>query len=460
MRSGMAVAAETRGYGPQWRGDGRLSPEQYQLEALNRLWPGYIQRIPYYRELHQAGRIPIRFESFEQFSQAVPIIDKTAVRDRCNDLTDPIRPMDRFRVTGGSTGEPTKMPAWKSEYDTTLIDKWVGRAFYGVSPSDRLFTIWGHSHLLGKGLRGRINANLRRLKDHLIGTYRFSAYDLSPAASRRAADIVLSTRPDYIIAYSSALEFFARVNEDRAADFARCGLKLALATGEIFPSEDGPETVAKVLGCPVAMEYGSVETDILAHTHPDKVSPLGPAGRGFRVFWRRYYLECEAPSPDGDCSLLVTSLYPRCFPLVRYRIGDSVNLYPGDPTTSLIRVASVVGRANSFIQLADGTRVHTMGIKHCVEGVHSVGRFQIIQSRPAVSGQSGGIAELRILLAATNPVEAPAMDSIRRQAEQAIREKAAKIHPELGKMRIVFDRPLIQTRAGKTPMIAEDDGHG
>ncbi|MCG3121852.1 MAG: hypothetical protein GIKADHBN_00223 [Phycisphaerales bacterium] len=455
-QSAAAIADTLRAYGPRWEGDGTVAPEAYQLEQFNRLWAGYVQRIPYFRSLRDSGRAPDRFESLDQFADSISPLDKPDVRARGAELTDPLHPPESMRITGGSTGEPTRMAAWRREHAQTLIDKWVGRSFYGVGPGDSLFTIWGHSHLLGKGLSGRVKAASRRFRDWLLSTHRFSAYNLSPESLRKAGQIVLDMRPGYIIAYSSALEDFARVNEDRAADFARAGIKMALATGEVFPTTDGPDVVRRVLGCPLALEYGSVETDILAHTHPGLAAPGAPPGSGYRVFWRNYYLECEAPGSSGERALLVTSLYPRAFPLVRYRIGDCVTLFDGDRPRALTRVASVAGRTNAFIQLADGTRVHTMGIKHCVEGLPDIARFQVIQPGGADAGTARGITELRVHL---NGAGAPGQAGdaaliARRNAERAIREKAAKIHAELGVMPIVFDRPLHQTRAGKTPIIA------
>ncbi len=460
LRAAPAIKAERDAYGPDWSGNGRQSPADVQLQSFNRLWKGYIQRVPLYRDLRAAGEVPDRFESLYHMTQVLPVVEKADVRDRRDQLTDPIRPSDRYRVTGGSTGEPTRMPAWISEYRTTLTDKWIGRSFYGVGPADRLFTIWGHSHLLGKGVRGKLNAYLRQLKDQLIGTYRFSAYDLSPQASRRAGDIILAIRPTYVIAYSSALEFFARVNQDRPGVFAQAGVELALATGEIFPSPDGPDLVRRVLGCPLALEYGSVETDILAHTFPDLTSPAATNLPGYRVFWRRYFLECEKPNESGEGAVLVTSLYPRCFPLIRYRIGDFATLYPGDSPLSLTRVSAVTGRSNAFVQLSDGTRVHTMGIKHCVEGLQAVSRFQVVQHARSGNSHSAGIAELRVILVGPGSPEqsGSAAERARLESERAIREKATKIHPELGRMTIVFDRPLMQTQAGKIPMIAYPAG--
>jgi phenylacetate-CoA ligase len=455
------VRARRDEYGSDWLGDPSDRPAAWQLRRFNEIWKGYAQRIRAYRDLLDSRRVPARFESWEQFAATVPVLNKSDVNDRVADLTDPSRPADSTRTTGGSTGEPTRMPASRSEYADTQIDKWIARAEYGVKPSDRAFLIWGHSHTLGAGLRGRAKAFLRQAKDSLVGTYRFSAYNLSEQATRHAGDLILSLRPDFIISYSGALEFLARVNEDRAEQFARLGLKTAIATGEVFPTPDGPAVAQRILGCPVSMEYGSVETDVIAHTSLSHEMDVGTVPPAYRVFWRRYFLECEDAGPDGERALLVTSLFPRAFPLIRYRIGDFVRLFDGDEPRALTRMTAVVGRSNSFVELSDGTRVHTMGLKHCVEGIESVSRFQVVQPAGAnntrANGGGRGIKELRVVLAgagAPDRHDAQA-DAARRAVEAAIREKAGKIHPELGRMPIVFDRTLIQSRAGKTPMIAE-----
>lgn len=446
-----AIEAERAAYGSDWRGTQAEPPAVWQLARFNKLWADITTRIPRYRDLVANKAAPREFDSWAQFSGTLPTTEKSDVRERPLDLTDPARPPEAWRITGGSTGEPTHMPKWMSESDLTAIDKNLGRGFYGVTPASKLFTIWGHHHLLGEGLKGKLNAKVRVFKDWLIGTCRFSAYDLSPAAMRRAGDSILSLRPDFIISYSGALELLARANEDRAAAFAHLKLKCAIGTGEVFPNDDGPALVSRVLGCPVAMEYGSVETDILAHTTPDFPVPAGAIVNGFRTFWRRYFLEVEPAGPGGERPLLVTSLYPRAMPLVRYRIGDFVRLYEGDAPHAITRFAAVIGRSNSYVELADGTRVHTMGVKHCVEGLAHVARFQIVQSPRA--------NELRVILAGPGAPGASgdACDAARKVVEMHIRSKAAILHPDLAQIGVAFDKDLIQTRAGKTPLIAKID---
>ena len=91
-----------------------------------------------------------------------------------------------MRTTGGSTSEPIQLAAWKSELDYANADVWLARSWFGIDPGDKLFLIWGHSHQLGRGIPGKVNAIRREMKDVVLGYHRASAYDLSEKAMRRA----------------------------------------------------------------------------------------------------------------------------------------------------------------------------------------------------------------------------------------------------------------------------------
>ncbi|MEX2399819.1 MAG: hypothetical protein WD423_03540, partial [Rhodothermales bacterium] len=272
----------------------------WQLERFNEVWADIPFRVPYYVDL--MGELPPRFNSWEEFSALMPVLDRRTVQLRGDDLFDPTEQPDYYRTTGGSSAEPVQIPSWSRERDYCTADMWYGRSWYGVDPGDRLFVMWGHRHLLGTGLSGLANKWIRGTKDALAGYRRFSAYDVSDEAMRRAGDELLDFKPDYVLAYASALDRFARVNRDRS--FAHLNLKVAIATAESFPRADSAAVIEDVLGCPVAMEYGCVETGPLAYQHPDGT---------YHVFWRHYYLE-SVPSPDvhGAHELLVTGLHPRC----------------------------------------------------------------------------------------------------------------------------------------------------
>lgn len=402
----------------------------WQRNQFNQIWPEISERVPFYRALVQEKRAPRRFESWEEFRQVMPIADRAFVQRKKEELSDPSRPADFVRTTGGSTSEPVQLPAWRSELHFANADAWLARSWFGVDPSDKLFLIWGHSHQLGKGLRGKINALRRDFKDKLLGYCRWSAYDLSETALRSAGDALLKFRPAWIMAYAVALDQFVRVNADRAQEFAALNLKAALASAESFPRGNSAAEIARVLGCRVPMEYGAVESGVIAHQRADS---------RFQIFWRHWMVD-GAPSADipGAFEIFLTSLYPRKFPLIRYQIGDLMSEDPNAATFDQT-FASVLGRCNDYISLPDGTRIHSEAFTHAVKECETVSRFQIAQS-------GNGIISFRYITATEDAAE-----------ENEIRRRLTIVNPGLSD--VAFERvaSLPHTIAGKTRTIIREE---
>ncbi len=397
------------------------------LDRLNRVWAKAIRHTLRYRKLHKAGEVPARFDSLEQFADTVPPLTKQHMRGDLEDIGDERRPTENYFTTGGSTGQPTSIPGWHAERQIDLANRWLGRSFYGVTPSDKLFLIWGHHHLLGSGWKAKAKGQVRAAKDRLLGLVRFSAYDISEERCDEAAELILRHKPRYIVGYSSTLDLLARSQAHRAPEFKKVGLKAAIATAEVFPSEDSPRRIAQTLGCPAAMEYGTVETGVTAYTHPQG---------GFRVFSRGHLFELGEPGPGGGRVLRVTSLYERKTPLIRYEIGDEVLPLEGEPLIGPSRIRRVLGRVNSIITLPDGIAVHTAAISRAVSDREDVRQFQIIE-RPDGLG-------LKIV---ATTIEAKPL------ILHHVRENLTKISPTLAEAPIEFVSRIQQTKAGKTPLV-------
>jgi phenylacetate-CoA ligase len=274
-----------------------------------------------------------------------------------------------------------------------------------------------------------LNARRLELSDRLLGSHRFSAYDLRPAMMRRAAEELLRFRPAYVLGYSVALDLFAEANRDRREQLRASGVRLVLGTAEAFPTPESADRLRDLFDCDVAMEYGAVETGLMAHTHPEG---------GYRAFWRSYLLEVAGGEHSGR--LLVTSLYPRCLPLVRYEIGDEIELgeAPQDSRSGIGAFERVIGRCNDYVLLADGTTVHSEVFSHVVRPCTSIRGFQIIQSSE----------QLRLRF--TSAEELPEAEKL------ALLERLEKVHPDL--QRLAFERVdhLEQTVAGKTRMVIRE----
>lgn len=422
MQQGLQAHAEF--YAEERSPDERLA---LQLGLWNREWGRILRTTPYYADLQTQDRLPKVFRSWQEFQDRLPVIRRAAVKRHQTRLTSDQRPAERQRITGGSTGEPIRLPAWNSEYQHTRLDMWLARAGYGITPRSRLFLLWGHGHLYGTGWRRRINMLQQRLLDRLQGYQRFSAYDIQPARMRLAGEAILRARPDYILGYSVALDHLMRANQDRQEAFAGLGVKAVVGAAEAFPFADSRMRLEQFFEAPVAMEYGSVETALVAHTRP--------AG-GYQVFWKSYFVEIEKThSKPGVGKLRVTSLYPRAFPLVRYEISDEVELAEDASSFGLEKFQSVIGRCNDYVELPDGSQVHSLAFSYSIRAQTQIYGFQVVQSG----------AKITIRYTAEHALSAAAVSEVQ--------DKLTGLNPAL--VDVHFERvpALEKTIAGKTRMI-------
>ena len=347
----------------------------FQLARFNAGWTDSLARSPWARAMAARLALPQSFASWDDLATRVPVQTKADLR---LDLADPATANEpvSWRATGGTTAEPLRFPVFRSEARDAGIDQWLGRGRLDVTPSDRLFMIWGHAHMFGTGLKGTINRLKRQLSDAVIGYTRWSAYSMSPADLRLAGDALAESGARYVIGYSSALDRFARANADRSSAFRGLNLKAVIATAEGFPREDSRAVIEACFGCPVVMEYGSVETGAIAYERP--------AG-GYDVFWARHRIELGEATPAGR-TLIVTSLNARALPLLRYAIGDVANAGGTDGVTGFDAVG---GRVNDAITLPNGTPIHSEAFTHVMRDLPGVRVYQI------VGRKGGGVPTIR-----------------------------------------------------------------
>jgi len=397
----------------------------WQLDRLNEVWTRIVQNVPWYRDQWSRRNLPERFESLDEFASTVPITTRAQLRNRLDQRIDPTRPPEAFRATGGSTAEPLRFPCWTSEAQTAATAAWQARSWLGISPADRLFLLWGHSHLFGTGWRGSVRRAERRFRDLLLGYCRWSAYDLEPSSLRRAAQRLCEFRPDYVVGYSAALDRFAEANLGASDRLRTLNLKAVIATAEAFPSADSRDRIRDLFGCPVLMEYGAVETGVLAHEITESC---------YRTLWQNYLLECDRSGADGRADLLVTSLFPRCLPLVRYRIGDQIEAT--DDCRTLLWFRRVLGRCNDAITLGTGRVIHSEAIAHIVRDFPQIMAYQLAQF-------ADGRVELRLRTA-----EEPSP-----QLQSAIRNRLRLLDAALGETELRRVAKLEQSVAGKTPTV-------
>jgi phenylacetate-CoA ligase len=400
--------------------------QQRQLAAICSVWRDAVADVPYYRELVQGGAAPAELQSWADV-RSLPILTRQALQDRPEAFVRVSAPPQSYTKTAGSTATPLHIGMNQSEHDLMRVVKLAEWQALGWTPGSRLFILWGHAHLLGTGWRGRLNHVRRKAGDMMLGYRRVSAYRLTPAIAASYAEQLIAYRPAGIIGYASALDLLARYATGFRSRFHALGLKFVLSTTEGMPKPDTLDVLQDVFGCPVVQEYGGTEFGQVAFAR----GTTAP----FDVYGDLTYLEAEpstADEPDAE-PLLVSSLYPRYVPLIRYRVGDAVRGPQRFNEGHVWRFAGVAGRVNDVIALAEGESVHSQSFMHVILYERSLFNVQLVLRDDGM--------EMRLVT--------PDTGAARTALEGRLRDRLTQVHPLLAHVRFVYADDLQTTRAGK-----------
>jgi phenylacetate-CoA ligase len=405
---------------------GRVSDDEWQrrqLAALQSVWADACRDVPHYGGLVDQGRAPNAIQSWQDV-QSIPELTRDMLQDHPERFERRSRRPDNYMRTAGSTGTPLQIGMTQVERDLMRVVKIAAWQDLGYTTGSRVFLIWGHSHLLGTGVRGQVNHLKRAVADRLLGYRRVDAYRLGPAICAEYAEALIAFRPMALISYASALDLFARYTTQYRDRFRALGLRFVLATAEPAPRPDTVSRLEDLFGCPVVEEYGGAEFGQVAFKR----------GREpFEVYHDLNYLECLPPGP-GDAGAepaLVTTLYPRYLPLIRYRVGDALTGIERLPNGHVRRFEGVAGRINDVIRLDDGDSIHSVAIFHCIHQEEQVHSIQVVLTDDGIEASlitTGGD---------------------RAAMEERIRARLAQVHPSLARVRFRYVEDLQSTRAGK-----------
>lgn len=349
-----------------WKGHpNRCAKEELQVARFNEVWRIAWRNVPFYRKWQKRFGLPDRISDLKELKDW-PILTKADLR-KLEDFrrTDVPYPKDVI-LTGGSTGEPVRLP---KEFDPTVApSQLMGRARYGVEVGDRMFLLWGHEHLYGTGFKRKINILKRRFKDWLADWMRVSAYDLGTAAMTAAFQKFQAFRPKCVYGFSPAVLAFCRINRVHRREVD--SVKVVLCSSGPLTAAEKAE-IEDFFGAKVCMEYGSVECGILAYTRPEDGE--------YDVFWNTHLL--QAKKENGEWRNIVTRLTDCYVPLIRYDIGDYLDMDPAqeaDNERSVLEIRSVKGRPSEMFQFKCGVSFFGALIGDCVKQIPKVIQSQIV----------------------------------------------------------------------------------
>ena len=188
----------------------------YQLQRFNNMWRYAAQTNPFYTMWRKEYSLPDSIDSLGEL-KSFPVLKKKHVQEKQELIFSHLRHY-HTTSTGGSTGEPTRFPISKDTMRNHYANAYIARGWWGIRPLDNILLLWGHSHLFGSGLRGRINQCKRVLADWLINTKRLNAYDMSLTTIDKYYKIFKASNPKVLIGYVSSIRYLAKYITDNKLD--------------------------------------------------------------------------------------------------------------------------------------------------------------------------------------------------------------------------------------------------
>lgn len=384
--------------------------ERYQAEAVQQLRAHAYARSPFYRRFH-AGLESAPFE-------ALPVLTKSLVMAHFDELVtddavrlatvqahmqasdagsaeDPLQGRYWVSATSGSTGQPGLFVFSRDEWLTVLASFARAHEWAGVQIN------WRHRMRMAS-----VASTNRWHMSTQVGASLASWWmpALRLAATDSLDDMVEALngcRPDMLVAYPSVARVLA---EEQLAGRLKIAPHLVFTSAEVLTTQTR-QRITDAWGHSPFNQYAATETGGIAaecaHHH------------GLHLFEDLVLVEIVdddyRPVPDGAAGsrLLVTTLFSRTQPLIRYEITDQLTL-AADPCVCgrpFRVVAAVAGRAEDVLQLpahAGGSvTVHPL-VFHELLDPTPVSGWQVVQTPTGLEVLLSGsaAAELAVGLAA------------------------------------------------------------
>ena len=345
-----------------------LNQEAYSHHMRTEILEFHIKNNLFYRNF--VGKKPIEWES-------LPILTKA-------DLQQPLskRLSDGFsentshvHKTSGSSGNPFIFA--KDKFCHALT--WASIQHLYVREGVNLSNSY-EARFYGMPENGFAHYK-ERLKDLLSNRHRFSIFDASEENFENFIKHFKKKKFGHLNGYTSTFVLFAQYLRSKNQILKELcpSLTHCIVTAEMLMKED-QLLLEQQFGIPVLNEYGSSETGVIA---------FGKAGESLKIDSALLYVEIlneenKPVKPGESGKIIITSLFNKVHPFIRYQIGDLGILEYDENKAPFL--TNLEGRVGDYALLPDGKKVPALAFyyvtKTIINDSSSVKEFTITQSKP------------------------------------------------------------------------------
>jgi len=348
---------------------------QRQISRLKEMLSYAYKRVPYYRKIFdEAGFSPAKMKEPADIMK-LPLLTKDIIRSNFHDLrAEGIDPTNiTCASTGGSTGTPLKFLRDKEALflrkgQELFFDRWMGYEF-----GDKVALFVAASHFAGEVERLKSiirNATCERM-------LAFNPHHITDDYMEAFTKAFRRFKPMIIKCFPNSLAIFADFIKRKGIELEP--VSAISATGEsLYPEQR--TLFEKTFGGEVFEKYGTRECGVIACECKEH--------NGLHVFTEGVYIELikdnGIATAKGEIGrIVVTDLFNKAMPLIRYEIGD-MGVSSGDRTcgcgSALPLMDRILGRDRDIIIDSFGNPKPGYLFVEVINNINIPAQFQIVQT--------------------------------------------------------------------------------
>ena len=315
-------------------------------------YPKYLEQkkqeiVAYHQKNNSFYRNLVNKENYENWND-LPVLTKKDLQKPLKDrLSKGYSEKSVFvNKTSGSSGTPFVFAKDKEAHAITWASIMHRFGWYTID-----FNTSYQARFYGIPL-DFIGYRKERLKDFLSKRYRFPIFDLSDKVLEGVFNHFKTKKFDYINGYTSSIVLFGKYLQARNIILTDVcpTLKVCMVTSEMLFEED-KVLLEKYLGVPIVNEYGASELDLIAFQNTK-----GEWQVNSETLFVEILDENNRPVPNGvEGKIVITSLYNKAHPFIRYEIGD-VGVLDEKSTLKKPILKKLIGRTSDVALLPSGKK--------------------------------------------------------------------------------------------------------
>ncbi|KAB2336561.1 phenylacetate--CoA ligase family protein [Cytobacillus depressus] len=336
--------------------DEKMNGKRDSLNELPNLLKYVNENVPYYQDIDETNLYNF------------PVVKKNDIMENFDAFQSKENPnADLHWVsTSGSTGVPFKANQNAKKRNRTIADLIYVHNKNGWHLGDKYVYLraWVSKYTVSK---------LRVFLQNYIAVDIVNFNDEQKESFRKL--LKNDKKIKVVLGYASAMENFVHYLEEKGDDESMFNINVIFTVSDNL-SDSSKEKLERMFGCPVINRYSNEELGVLAYT---------PAYcNTFTLNTASYYFELlklnsDEPAEPGEIGrLVITDLYNRSMPFIRYDTGDLAISHDQD-RNHITHLTSFQGRMADVIQDVSGNIITAPIVNNYLADFHDIGKYQLIQ---------------------------------------------------------------------------------